>query len=159
MALETCLRLHSQVEQVEMECDGCKHKFQSLEHLIGKMPNILVVHMKQFRFTPEGHLVKLDLRLKWQEFLDSSRYSLTSAGKLYELFAVVRHSGSSQSGHYTCLAKRKHPFENKRVWVLFDDDNTEITAQTQPFIDDAYLLCYKKVDMPTSALIYTEHAL
>lgn len=73
--------------------------------------------------------MKLDLRLKWQEFLDSSKYSLTSNGKLYELFAVVKHSGNSLSGHYTCIAKRKHPFENKKVWVNFDDENTDLVKQ------------------------------
>ena len=94
-----------------MECDSCKGKEQNLEHLIGGMPNILIVHMKEFRYTSEGHLVKLDLRLKWQEYLDSSKFSLTvQQGKIYELFAVVKHSGNSQSGHYTCMAKRKHPF-------------------------------------------------
>lgn len=135
-----------------MECDRCHEKHQSLEHLIGSMPNILVVHMKEFRYTSEGHLVKLDLRLKWQEFLDSARYS-SSPGKLYELYALVRHSGNSHSGHYTCMAKRRHPFENRKVWVLFDDDSATIVQQQEKFIDDAYLLFYKKVDMPTSSLV------
>jgi ubiquitin C-terminal hydrolase len=151
--LEDCIRLHNQQETVEMECDKCKHNEQTLEHLIGGMPNILVVHMKEFRYTPEGHLIKLDLRLKWQEFLDSSKFTLTVQGKIYELFALVRHSGNSHSGHYTCMAKRKHPFENKKVWVNFDDETTEILEQLQKVIDDAYLLFYKKVDMPTSALV------
>ena len=93
------------------------------------MPNILIVHMKEFRYTAEGHLIKLDLRLKWQEFLDVSKFAIASQGKLYELFALVRHSGNSQSGHYTCKAKRKHPFENKKIWVNFDDDLTEIVKQ------------------------------
>jgi ubiquitin C-terminal hydrolase len=93
------------------------------------MPNILIVHMKEFRYTSEGHLLKLDLRLKWQEFLDSSRYSLTSNGKLYELYALVKHNGSSESGHYTCVAKRKHPCENKSIWVNFDDEYAEFIKQ------------------------------
>jgi ubiquitin C-terminal hydrolase len=51
------------------------------------------------------------------------------------------------------MAKRKHPFENKRVWVNFDDDVTDIVEQSQKVIEDAYLLFYKKVDMPTSSLV------
>jgi len=51
------------------------------------------------------------------------------------------------------MAKRKHPFENKRVWINFDDDVTDIIEQSQKIIDDAYLLFYKKVDMPTSSLV------
>ena len=74
------------------------------------MPNILVLHMKEFRYTPEGHLIKLDLKLKWQAFLDSSVYTPNIQGKMYELFGVIKHSGSSSSGHYTAITKRKHPF-------------------------------------------------
>jgi ubiquitin C-terminal hydrolase len=117
------------------------------------MPNILVLHMKEFRYTPEGHLIKLDLRLKWQEYLDASKFAFTSQGKLYELFAIVKHSGTSHSGHYTCIAKRKHPYENKKVWINFDDDYTDQIKQEVKYIDDSYLLFYKKVDMPTSSLV------
>ena len=65
----------------------------------------------------------------------------------------MKHSGNSQSGHYTCMTKRKHPFENKKVWINFDDDTTDIMDDTPKVIDDAYLLLYKKVDMPTSSLV------
>lgn len=51
------------------------------------------------------------------------------------------------------MTKRKHPFENKKVWINFDDEIADITKQEQKFIDDAYLLFYKKVDMPTSSLV------
>lgn len=51
------------------------------------------------------------------------------------------------------MAKRKHPFENKKTWVNFDDEFTTIVKQSEKFIDDAYLLFYKKVDMPTSSLV------
>jgi ubiquitin C-terminal hydrolase len=54
---------------------------------------------------------------------------MASNGKLYELYALVKHSGNSQSGHYTCMAKRKHPYENKKVWVNFDDDTATIIKQ------------------------------
>lgn len=51
------------------------------------------------------------------------------------------------------MTKRKHPLENKKVWVNFDDDITDIVKQELKNIDDAYLLFYKKVDMPTSAFL------
>ena len=111
-----------------MKCDKCKGNKQELQHAIGAMPNILVLHMNEFRYTPEGHLIKLDFRLKWQNFLDSSLYSQHIQGKMYELFGVVKHSGTSSSGHYTAITKRKHPFENKKVWINFDDDITEIIS-------------------------------
>ena len=51
LQIEECIKLLSQKEKVEMECDSCKDKYQNLEHIIGGMPNILVVHMKEFRYT------------------------------------------------------------------------------------------------------------
>ena len=49
--LEECIKLLNEKEKVEMECDSCKGKEQNMEHLIGGMPNILIVHMKEFRYT------------------------------------------------------------------------------------------------------------
>lgn len=56
------------------------------------------------------NLVKMNVNLKWMEFLDITKYSLGQKGSVYELYAYVRHFGTSQSGHYTCAIKRKHPF-------------------------------------------------
>lgn len=39
------------------------------------------------------------------------------------------------------------------MWINFDDDMTDIIKQEQKYIDDAYLLFFKKVDMPTSSLV------
>lgn len=68
----------------------------------------------------------MDVNIKWIEYLDISKYSINQSGSLYELFAYVCHTGTSFSGHYTSVVKRKHPFENKKVWVSFDDDVTNI---------------------------------
>lgn len=65
----------------------------------------------------------------------------------------MRHTGSSESGHYTCVAKRKHPFENKKVWVNFDDEQTTMLDKEEKNIDSAYLLFFKKVDMPNSSYV------
>lgn len=105
-----------------MECTSCQHPEHFRTEIIKKVPNILVLHMKEFRITSEKMLIKLDVNLRWIEYLDISRYSLSQKGTIYELYAYVCHTGSNQSGHYTCVTKRKHPFENKKVWVNFDDD-------------------------------------
>ena len=66
--------------------------------------------MKEFRFTADQVLIKMDANIHWIEYLDISKYSISSNGSIYELFAYVRHTGTSQSGHYTSVVKRKHPF-------------------------------------------------
>ncbi len=95
----------------------------------------------------------MDVNLKWLEFLDITKYSQLQKGVVYQLYAFVRHHGTSHSGHYTCAIKRKHPFENKKVWVNFDDEVTTILDNDQKNIDSAYLLFFKKVDMPYSGFL------
>ena len=68
----------------------------------------------------------MDVNLKWIEYLDISKYCEGENAQLYELYAYVKHMGTNQLGHYTSVTKRKHPFENRKVWVNFDDAKTEI---------------------------------
>lgn len=82
--------------------------------------------MKEFRVLPSHVLIKLDVNLKWIEYLDISAFTENSKGCIYELYAYVRHTGTSNSGHYTSVTRRKHLFEKKKVWVNFDDDLAEI---------------------------------
>ena len=79
---------------------------------------------------------------------------MNQKGTVYELYAYIRHHGTNQSGHYTCAIKRKHPFENKKVWVNFDDELTEILDNEQKNINSAYLLFFKRVDMPNSGYVH-----
>ena len=140
-----------------MECNKCHHPEQFRTEILESVPSILVLHMKEFRISADKILLKLDVNLKWVEFMDISRFSLSEKGNVYEMYAYVKHMGSNQSGHYTCVTKRKHPFESKKVWVNFDDDRTEILNTEQKNISFAYLLFFKKVDMPISAEVnFTE---
>lgn len=49
-----------------MTCDKCKKDQQSLQTTISVIPNILILHMKQFRYTNDGHLLKIHIKLQWQ---------------------------------------------------------------------------------------------
>jgi ubiquitin C-terminal hydrolase len=96
---------------------------------------------------------KLGLRLKWPEYLDSSKISVKTKGRIYELFAAVRNTATSKGNFYACSTKRKHPLKNKKNWFRFDDDTAEVESGEMKFIDDPCLLFFKKVDMPTSARV------
>ena len=58
---------------------------------------------------------------------------------------MIEHRGTTNSGHYTCLSKRHHPFEKKKVWVNFDDHISEIINEKPEIIRNAYLLFFKRV--------------
>lgn len=157
MEVEDCLKLYQKPENLEMLCEKCKHRNHRRAETMKSVPNILVLHMQEYRVTQDMSLVKMDVNLKWVEFLDITKYTVSQKGTVYELYAYVRHHGTNQSGHYTCAIKRKHPFENKKVWVNFDDELTEILDNEQKNINSAYLLFFKRVDMPNSGYVHFAH--
>jgi len=47
------------------------------------VPNILILHMKEYRITKDMNLVKMNVNLKWMEFLDITKYSIGQKGSVY----------------------------------------------------------------------------
>ena len=76
ITIEECLELTQKPEKVEMECEKCRHPQQYRTEALQNAPNILVLHMKEFKITSDKMLLKLDVNLKWVEYLDISKYSL-----------------------------------------------------------------------------------
>jgi hypothetical protein len=58
---------------------------------------------------------------------------------VYELVAVVSHSGTLSAGHYVCYA------QNKRRWFLFNDSAVSDVQRDEVLASQAYLLFYTKV--------------
>lgn len=57
---------------------------------------------------------------------------------LYDLFTVVVHEGSMNTGHYTNFSKWRGS------WYRFDDDKVHATSEAQVLQARAYQLCYKR---------------
>uniref|UniRef100_A0A7S2RQP1 Ubiquitin carboxyl-terminal hydrolase n=1 Tax=Mucochytrium quahogii TaxID=96639 RepID=A0A7S2RQP1_9STRA len=75
-----------------------------------------------------------------QESTSSSPESREDDRTLYDLFAVVRHSGGINGGHY--IAYCKNPINLK--WYEYDDDICSVIPENKVQSDDAYLLFYRK---------------
>lgn len=57
---------------------------------------------------------------------------------LYDLFTVVVHEGSMNTGHYTNYAK------SRGSWYRFDDDKVHPTSESVVLGARAYQLCYRR---------------
>lgn len=85
--------------------------------------------MKQFRMLKNHSSIKLNANLKWVYYLDISKYTSDHTRCIYELYGYIKHVGTSNSGHYTCVVKKEHLFEEKSVWVKYEDDVTEMLEE------------------------------
>mmetsp|Transcript_21310 Transcript_21310/g.21101 ORF Transcript_21310/g.21101 Transcript_21310/m.21101 type:complete len:92 (+) Transcript_21310:308-583(+) len=89
---------------------------------IWRVPDILIIHLKRFSFL-NGQLAKINYKVTFPlQDLDISSWmissektsgntvSTTRENCLYDLFAVVNHSGNLGNGHYTsyCLVNNKN---------------------------------------------------
>jgi len=57
---------------------------------------------------------------------------------IYELYAVILHKGSINSGHYMCCVKHRLG-ANDEKWILFNDESVqeiqeEDVANKQPYL-------------------------
>ena len=124
-SITSCLRQFSKTETLsdrdKFYCDVCATHTEATRRMrIKKLPNILALHLKRFKFVEHlGRLKKLSCRvvfpceLKLCNTIDDDEV----ADVCYSLFAVVVHLGSRPDhGHYIALVK------SHSHWLLFDDD-------------------------------------
>jgi ubiquitin carboxyl-terminal hydrolase 12/46 len=119
---------------------------------IKKVPQILVVHLKRFKFMEQlNRHKKLSYRVVYPLELKLSNNSDDTDCE-YSLFAVVVHLGSGPNqGHYVAKIK------SHDHWLSLDDDNVEMIPEStlQTFYgssreyssntDHGYILFYERV--------------
>lgn len=83
------------------------------------MPNILVIHLKRFRFTKEsrGKITTLiDFPLEGLNFNEIA-LGQQNEKPTYDLYGVINHEGNLASGHYYTYAKHREDLS----WYCFND--------------------------------------
>ncbi|KAG1650457.1 Ubiquitin carboxyl-terminal hydrolase 19 [Nymphon striatum] len=87
---------------------------------------------------------------KGDEFgLDVSPFIESSDGNpaIYDLFAVVNHSGNMIGGHYTSYARcidLSNTRRNEVDWRLFDDNRVTYAHENEIVTPSAYVLFYRR---------------
>ncbi|XP_071234278.1 histone-lysine N-methyltransferase, H3 lysine-79 specific-like isoform X2 [Salvelinus alpinus] len=121
-----------------MYCDVCQGKAEAtiaceMEH----PPEILTLHLKRFKVDySRNTLVKNDCCVEVP-------HTLQIKSDVYELYAMVDHSGHIRGGHYTATIKS---YEDQK-WYCFDDANVTPIAQPPSTSCSAYLIMYKRSDL------------
>uniref|UniRef100_A0A4W3K3W9 ubiquitinyl hydrolase 1 n=1 Tax=Callorhinchus milii TaxID=7868 RepID=A0A4W3K3W9_CALMI len=126
-SIQDCLRLFFKEEILSSSdqpyCSFCGRKRDQSESIqMLKAPDIIIIHLKRFESDDHGNR-KLTSTVSFPlEDLDLSQYTTTPSAQhlKYHLYAVVNHTGSLDSGHYTAYCKnpvtqRWHEFNDMKV--------------------------------------------
>ncbi|XP_062990928.1 ubl carboxyl-terminal hydrolase 18 isoform X2 [Elgaria multicarinata webbii] len=162
--LEDSLRCFFAPEQLTGEntcrCDQCDKKTPCLLGTkVISLPQTLTLHLKRF-YSKEGsrtrkisHYLAFPQSLDFSQILKPEQHHLDAWEKddgLYNLFAVVAHSGSANFGHYCAyvwsLTERKwYCFNDSSVCqVSWDDVKCTYGKASLRWGETAYLLIYMK---------------
>ncbi|KAK6150406.1 hypothetical protein DH2020_015338 [Rehmannia glutinosa] len=156
-SITSCLKNFSSTETLNAEdkffCDKCCSLQEAQKRMkIKKPPQILVIHLKRFKYIEQlGRYKKLSYRVVFPLELKLSN-TVEDADAEYSLFAVVVHVGSGPNhGHYISLVK------SHNHWLFFDDENVEMIDESavQTFFgsaqeyssntDHGYILFYERL--------------
>ncbi|KAK9370786.1 hypothetical protein V1509DRAFT_614702 [Lipomyces kononenkoae] len=157
-SVTACLQQFSASELLcqnnKFHCDHCCGLQEAERRVkIKKLPRILALHLKRFKFTEElQRNTKLFYRVVFPYHLrlpDNATDEVENPDQIYELYAVVVHvGGGPYHGHYVSIIKTE-----RAGWVLFDDEMVERVDDTyvrnffgdKPGLASAYLLLYRAI--------------
>jgi ubiquitin C-terminal hydrolase len=164
LSVEQCLRQFTSPEVLAdpVDCPSCREKTATTkQHVISKLPKILVLHLKRFNFTENrkiedyvafpAHSLNMGPYLPhWREL---PRVPIKPGGPphafvsdpaaltpriLYNLQSTVNHYGSLQSGHY---------YANVRIddtWFHCNDAHVSYAQEGEVVAQPAYMLFYAR---------------
>ncbi len=152
-------------------CDECGRLTEAERSLLfSELPTVMTVHLNRFVAQAWGHSssvtvskiggnVAVPLALNFKPWTTED---CKGRDKMYTLFAIVFHSGSScTSGHYTACVRaletvketgdKKDTKQYRNSWLYFDDEIVELLSQKElcamisplsDFSSTAYILFY-----------------
>lgn len=129
------------------QCENCPEKQEAItKSYIWHSPARLIIQLKRFSFA--GRMSqRINTIVKFPfENLDLSKYVSEHKNQksIYDLYAIIRHSGGVGFGHYVSYAKNSINEE----WYLFDDQNVVHIdhGKIEKIVSDSgpYVLFYKK---------------
>ncbi|XP_026154404.1 uncharacterized protein LOC113125269 [Mastacembelus armatus] len=149
-SVSQCLQEYLKEEQLEYRCE-CGAEESSQQQSFLTLPNVLILHLKRFRFTPLFNLEKVTspVILSKELVLNPESSITTQTTTHYSLVSIISHLGSTaHSGHYICDGVyREEPDKMTAHWLTYNDKNVSETTcasvchQRQK---TAYLLFYEK---------------
>ncbi|XP_059809116.1 putative ubiquitin carboxyl-terminal hydrolase 50 isoform X2 [Hypanus sabinus] len=152
-SIQDCFRLFFKEEVLSLRdrpyCSFCSQKQDQLECIqLLKAPDIIIIHLKRFESGDNGNRKLSSMVTFPLEDLDLTQYTTTPATQhpKYQLYAVVNHTGTLESGHYTAFCK--NPLTQN--WHEFNDAKVTSISEQKIQSPAAYILFYNCVNFQWS---------
>ena len=116
-------------------CDKCKQLSDAERRTsFWVTPDVLVVLLKRFQFSPTSGFEKISVPVKFPES------DLVIKSSIYDLYGVVNHYGSLSGGHYTALCRE----DATSRWFVYNDHQVTLVApdQLQQELNSCARSCY-----------------
>ena len=142
--LEDCFKLFLLSEKLEdpLTCAYCQSRqLFSKQNNFDKFPPVLIISLKRFKFASHYHN-------KINTFIKYPTENLELKGEKFDLYAVIYHFGSLNSGHYTCSCKINGE------WYYFNDSYYSIKKPESIINRAAYILFYINKNKPEDNMYY-----
>ena len=138
-SIKDCFDLFFQEEELEdpLMCHQCKEPESfTKKYSINRFPYVLILSLKRFKYNKNSNF-KLKQMITYP-------FELELENKKYDLYGVINHYGSINSGHYTAYIKNR----NKK-WTLCNDSSiSEIKDEKRVMHSNAYILFYISKESP-----------
>ncbi|KAF3993696.1 hypothetical protein FT663_01109 [Candidozyma haemuli var. vulneris] len=138
---------HNEALDAKSKCQSCGTESKPYRSLrIRKLPPVLSIQLKRFKHNHTNDTAsKIEVKVETPLYLNLTKYvseydegsDEVDSGKVYELFAVVTHIGSVNTGHYVAFIKN-----SIGQWFKFDDSVVSHATHQEVQATNAYLLFY-----------------
>ena len=164
--LEDCLRFLVRSEHLTDQyfCSNCQASVKAVRRTwFLKAPKNLIINIKRFTQTAynikkNSSRVKYPKRLCLDPYMvkhsdidseNSKHYDQILSDNMepedvYDLYAMVCHSGSIHGGHYVCYVS--YVTDEGRDWYHISDSHFQQVKETREMNAEAYILFYRKIE-------------
>ncbi len=123
-------------------CQKCQQLTDATKRLsLYQLPKVLILQLKRFTSDLTNDM-KITTEIHIQETLDLEQLvekKETGQAAIYDLVAILEHTGTLASGHYTTFARH---LSNRR-WYHFNDAHVRQASLDEALKSDAYVLVYQ----------------
>ena len=143
-SLKDCFDLFFAEENLEdpLYCHKCQGPEDfTKKYVINRMPYVLILSLKRFKFNQNSNF-------KLRQMITYPLKDLELGGNKYDLYGVINHYGNINSGHYTCIIKKRDKEKNKDRWIMCDDSHVYEIEEKRVMNANAYILFYINKESP-----------